>query len=213
MATSTQIFILLACCLGLAFAGLIDRGQDLADTARYPLITGFYRIEMNVVRLDTQGKSHTGLSCDIFDKCDPKIIAFIDTQKPNNDFGGDSVPYANYVTLFDGNNAPNVVEIDKTISRDVCGKGVRKIAMRVRAIDKDGINDDKIDNYKCHITGDRNPPAADERSAEWSAEIACSGEDRPSSKVYLRYRWYMIPEQQCRPSSNGQGLFSGFFSR
>jgi hypothetical protein len=70
-----------------------------------------------------------------------QIIAFIDTQKPNNDFGGDSVPYSNYVTLFDGNNAPNVVEIDKTISRDVCGKGVRKIAMRVRAIDKDGIND------------------------------------------------------------------------
>lgn len=75
-----------------------------------------------------------------------QIIAFIDTQKPNNDFGGDSVPYSNYVTLFDGNNAPNVVEIDKTISRDVCGKGVRKIAMRVRAIDKDGINDGELVN-------------------------------------------------------------------
>jgi len=211
--TTSVAFLLLLCGASLTFAGLIDRAQDAADVAKYPLITGFYRIEMNVVRLDTQGKSHTGLWCDILDKCDPKVIAFIDTQKPNNDFGGDSVPYANYVVLHDSNNAPNVIEIDKTISRDVCGKGVRKIAMRVRAIDKDGINDDKIDNYKCHITGERNPPAADERSAEWSVEIPCSGEDRPSSKVYLRYRWYFIPEQQCRPSSNGQGLFSGLFSR
>jgi len=212
MAIKVSAFLLFSC-VGLSMAGLIDRAQDAADATRYPLISGFYRIEMNVVKLDTQGKSHTGLWCDITSKCDPKIIAFIDTDKPNNDFGGDSVPYANYVTLFDGNNAPNVVEIDKTISRDVCGKGVRKISMRVRAIDKDGINDDKIDNYKCHITGERNPPANSEREAEWSPEIACSGEDRPSSKAYLRYRWYHIDENQCRPSSNGQGLFSGLFSR
>jgi len=212
MAVSTT-FMFLVCGASLAFAGLVDRAQDAIDAAKYPLITGFYRIEMNVVRLDTQGKSHTGLSCDVFDKCDPKIIAFIDTLKPNNDFGGDSVPYANYVTLHESNNAPDVIPVDKTISRDVCGKGVRKIAMRVRAIDKDGINDDKIDNYKCHITGDRNPPAENERTSEWSAEIACSGEDRPSSKVFLRYRWYKIPEQTCRPSSNGQGLLSGLLSR
>jgi len=207
------IICVLLACIGVTFGGVVDRAQDAADALNLPKILGFYRIEMHVMRLDTQGKSHTGLSCDIFDNCDPKIIAFIDTEKPNNDFGGDSVPYANYVTLFDGNNAPNVVDIDKTISRDVCGKSVRKIAMRVRAIDKDGINDDKIDNYKCHITGAKNPPAESEQSAEWSAEIACAGEDRPSSKVYLRYRWYFIPENQCRPSSNGQGLFSGLFSR
>jgi hypothetical protein len=41
---------------------------------------------------------------------------------------------------------------------------------------------DKIDNYKCFITGERNPPAENERSAEWSPEIACGGEDRSSSK-------------------------------
>ncbi|GAU87506.1 hypothetical protein RvY_00338 [Ramazzottius varieornatus] len=213
MAKAAIIALLIGFCATLGSAGLIDRGQDLADVAKYPLITGFFRIEMNVVRLDTQGKSHTGLPCDIFDKCDPKIIAFIDTEKPNNDFGGDSVPYSNYITLVDANNTPDVVEIDKTISRDVCGKGVRKIAMRVRAIDKDGLNDDKIDNYKCHITGERNPPAENEKVAQWSPEIACAGEDRASSKVYLRYRWYNIPESTCRPSSNGQGLFSGLFSR
>ena len=33
--------------------------------------------------------------------------------------------------------------IQKTISRDVCGKSVRKIAVRIRAIDKDVINDGK----------------------------------------------------------------------
>ncbi|GAU87507.1 hypothetical protein RvY_00339 [Ramazzottius varieornatus] len=196
--------------VGICCGGLIDRGQDLADSARYPLVTGYIRIELHISRLDTRGKSHTGLWCDITDKCDPRVIAFIDTDRPNHDFGGDSVPYDNYVTLFDGDNV-DMVDIRKTISRDICGKGVRKVALRVRAIDKDTFNDDKIDNYKCFITGDHTP-AESERSADWSPEIACAGEDRPSSKVYLKYRWYFINESECRPSSNGRGLFSGMFS-
>ncbi|OQV16964.1 hypothetical protein BV898_08969 [Hypsibius exemplaris] len=209
MLKSAIIFLLVGSC----FCGLIDRGQDVLDAAKLPLLTGFFRIEVNIDRLDTQGKSHTGLPCDVLDRCDPKIKAFIDTEKPNNDFGGDSVPYDNYIVLHESNNAPNVVPIGKTISRDVCGKSIRKVAIRVRAIDKDGINDDKIDNYKCNISGERNPVADDERSSQWSPEIACDGEDRPSSKVFLKYRWYRIPEQTCRPSSNGQKLLSGLFSK
>lgn len=197
---------------GLCFGGLIDRGQDVADAAKYNKMDGFFRVEVHVDRLDTQGKSHTGLPCDIFDKCDPKVKCFIDTEKPNNDFGGDSVPYDNYVVLFEGNNV-DVPKIDKTISRDVCGKGVRKIAIRCRAIDKDGVNDDKIDNYKWHITSDKYQISASEQAAEWSPEIAIPGEDRPGSKVYVKLRLYVIPETQCRPSSNGQGLFSGIFSK
>jgi len=206
-------FLIAACVLGVCQGGLIDRGQDLADVAKYPLINGFYRIEVHLERIDTQGKSHTGLACDPLDGCDAKVKAFIDTERPNFDFGGDSVPYDNYVVLVEQNNAPNVLPIDKTISRDVCGKGVRKIAVRVRAVDKDTINDDKIDNYKCLITGERNPPAANEQAAQWSPEIACDGEDRPSSKVYLKYRWYNIDERTCRPSSNGRGLLSGILSK
>jgi len=201
--------------VGVCQSGVVDRIQDAADVAKYPLITGFYRIEVNIDRLDTQGKSHTGLACDPLpgDGCDAKIKAFIDTERPNFDFGGDSVPYDNYVVLVDQPNAPNVVPIGKTISRDVCGKGVRKTAVRVRAIDKDVINDDKIDNYKCLITGERNAPAESEQAAQWSAEIPCDGEDRPSSKVYIKYRWYFIPETTCRPSSNGRGLLSGLLSK
>ena len=41
---------------------------------------------------------------------------------------------------------------------------------------------DKIDNYRCFITGDQQLPARDENSAVWSPETACSGEDRKSSK-------------------------------
>jgi len=195
----------------LAFAGLIDRGQDAADAMKYSKMDGFFRVEVFADRLDTQGKSHTGLPCDVFDSCDPKVMCFIDTEKPNNDFGGDSVPYANYVTLFDGNNV-NVPQVSQSISRDVCGKSPRKIAIRCRAIDKDGINDDKIDNYKWHLTSDMYKVADNEQSAEWSAEIAIPGEDRPSSKMYVKARMFKIPETQCRPSTNGQGLFSGLFS-
>jgi len=202
------IFSVIVAC---AFAGLIDRGQDLVDKARYPSRLGPIRIEMYVDRLDTRGKSHTGLWCDITDKCDPKIIAFIDTDRPNHDFGGDSVPYANYITLFDGNNV-DIPEIKKTITRDICNKGVHKVSLRIRAIDKDTFNDDKIDNYKCHITGDHTPDPNEETS-EWSPEIACNGEDRPSSKVYIKWRWYYIPERECRPSSNGRTIFSGMFSK
>jgi len=211
-------FIIILACFAVAVpnakAGLVDRAQDIVDAGKYPLIKGFYRIEVHIDRLDTQGKSHTGFDCDPLpgDKCDAKVKAFIDTEKPNNDFGGDSVPYDNYVVLSEGNNAPDVITIDKTISRDVCGKQIRKIAIRVRAVDKDIINDDKIDNYKCFITGERQGPAENEQTAQWSAEQACSGEDRPSSKVYLKYRWYKIPEVSCRPSSNGQKMLSGLFS-
>lgn len=205
--------VMISCLVGLACCGIVDRAQDAVDAAKYPLITGFYRIEVQIDRLDTQGKSHTGLPCDPLDKCDTKIKAIIDTEKPNNDFGGDSVPYDNYMVLYDGNNAPDVVPLQKTISRDVCGKSVRKVAVRIRAMDKDIINDDKIDNYKCFITGDRNPPAADAQTAQWSAEIACDGEDRPSSKAFFKYRWYFIPEITCRPSSNGQRWWSGLFSK
>jgi len=196
----------------LCFGGLIDRAQDLADT-KYEKMNGYFRVEVHVDKLDTQGKSHTGLWCDTpFDKCDPKVKCFIDTEKPNNDFGGDSVPYDNYAVLFEGNNV-DIPEIKKTISRDVCGKAPRKIAIRCRAVDKDALNDDKIDNYKWPITSDKFRIAASEGEAEWSAEIAIPGEDRPSSKIYVKARLYNIPETQCRPSSNGQGLFSGLFSK
>ncbi|XP_055331622.1 uncharacterized protein LOC129583715 [Paramacrobiotus metropolitanus] len=209
MWTAASVF--LGVFVALASAGLVDRAQDAVDAARYPLVKGPLRIELYISRLDTNGKSHTGLSCDITDKCDPTVIAFIDTERPNHDFGGDSVPYSSYITIFDGREV-DVPQIDKTISRDVCtGKSVRKVALRVRAIDKDTFNDDKIDNYKCFITGDHTP-AENERAAEWSEEIACSGEDRKQSKVYLKYRWYYIPDTQCRPSSNGRTIFSGMFS-
>lgn len=51
------------------------------------------------------------------------------------------MPYDNYIVLYEGNDSENVVPIGKTISRDICGKGVRKVAMRVRAMDKDTLND------------------------------------------------------------------------
>lgn len=71
------IFSMLTSCFG----GLIDRGQDLADAATYQKMDGFFRVEVMVDRLDTQGKSHTGLPCDVLpmDKCDPKVKCFIDT--------------------------------------------------------------------------------------------------------------------------------------
>lgn len=64
----------------LIFGGLIDRFQDASDVQMYPLVKEFLRIEATILRLENpEGISHTGFPCDIFDACDPKVIAFIDT--------------------------------------------------------------------------------------------------------------------------------------
>ncbi|GAU87505.1 hypothetical protein RvY_00337 [Ramazzottius varieornatus] len=207
-----SICLLLALFFTSVLAGLVDRMQDVSDAQRYPLIRDFIRIEANILRLDNpRGISHTGLPCDITDSCDPRVIAFIDTEKPNHDFGGDSVPYRNWFTLYDGNNI-NSPEINKLITRDICGVPIRKVNVRVRAIDKDMFNDDKIDNFACFITTD-NTPAADEKSAQWSAEMPCYGEDKSAIRVWIQWRWYLIPEQQCRASSNGRGWLDGWFTK
>ena len=191
------------------FDWLIDVQHSRRVNAGFALVFSFYIFISYIVH-------HYGRTRSLCNTSRPELGKF------HVSFGlnfPDSVPYSNYVTIFDGNNTPNVVEIDKTISRDVCGKGVRKIAMRVRAIDKDGINDgknipndfsvavearmrtfvvacfvvenisctfpsfskDKIDNYKCHITGDRNPPRQREERRMVRGDSLC-GEDRPSSK-------------------------------
>lgn len=74
-----KLGLLLFGLLNVALAGLVDRGQDMVDAARYPQRIGPIRVELHISRLDTRGKSHTGLWCDITDKCDPRVIAFIDT--------------------------------------------------------------------------------------------------------------------------------------
>lgn len=40
MANTSIIALLIGLCATLVSAGLIDRGQDLADVAKYPLING-----------------------------------------------------------------------------------------------------------------------------------------------------------------------------
>jgi len=198
--------VLFACLISNTSGGIVDRIQDARDARNYPLLKDYVRIEAKILRLDNP----RGLPCDITDLCDPKVIAFIDTEKPNHDFGGDSVPYRNWFTLYDGTNI-NSPEINKVITRDICGQPIRKVNVRVRAIDKDMFNDDKIDNFACFITTD-NPPAREETSASWSPEFPCYGEDKSAIRVWIQYRWYLIPDSECRISSNGRGWMDGWFS-
>lgn len=194
-------------------AGVIDLAQDAKDAASLPLVTGFFRLEAHILRLENpSGISHTGLPCDITDACDPKITGIIDTEKPNHDFGGDSAPYRNWEVLFDGNQI-NSPEINKIMTRDSCGKGIRKINVRVRAMDKDAINDDKIDNFSCYVSGATGMPAANINEAKWSQEHACVGQDKSSIKVFFKYRWYNIPEAECKQiHTGGIPLIDGMFS-
>lgn len=61
-------------------AGLIDLAQDAKDAANLPLVSGHYRIEAHIIRLENpRGISHTGLPCDIIDHCDTKFSGIIDT--------------------------------------------------------------------------------------------------------------------------------------
>lgn len=57
------------------------------------------------------------------------------SETPNNDAGKDSVPFSRYVQVFDGSRLADV-EINKIVSKDICGKSTRKINVRVHAIDK-----------------------------------------------------------------------------
>ena len=56
------------------------------------------------------------------------------SETPNNDFGKDSVPYSRFVQVFDGSRLADV-DINKIVSKDICGKRTRKINVRVHAID------------------------------------------------------------------------------
>ncbi|OQV21277.1 hypothetical protein BV898_04763 [Hypsibius exemplaris] len=198
---------------GFVSAGVVDRAQDLADMQQYNEVKGFFRVEANIVRLQNDdGLEHNGLPCDgPVGKCDPRISAFVDTERPNHDFGGDSVPYRHYATLLTAEDTNSPV-VNRTVTRDVCGHSVRKINIRVRAEDVDTLrNDDKIDNFSCFIYGlDR--PALDEAHAEWSPELACDGLDRKNTKIWFKYRWFFIDAKTCRPSSNDRGLLDGLFS-
>ncbi|XP_055331597.1 uncharacterized protein LOC129583695 [Paramacrobiotus metropolitanus] len=198
-----------------ARSGIIDRFQDSQDAATLPLIEGYFRIEVHIKRLENnRGISHTGLPCDITDTCDTQFTGIIDTEKPNHDFGGDSAPYRNWEALFQGSNV-NSPDINKVLVKDNCGKGIRKAHVRLRAIDKDTVNDDKIDNFSYYITGNgpNGMPAETKQSARWSEELWAKGLDKPEIKVSLRYRWYKVSQADCHPvKTSGIPFIDGMFS-
>ncbi|GAU88371.1 hypothetical protein RvY_01081 [Ramazzottius varieornatus] len=188
----------------VAIPGLIDLGQSLSDTAKYPKVQGYFRIEANIIRLENpRGTTKNWFPCDLIPgSCDPKITAAIDYQTPNNDAGKDSVPYSRYALIFEGKGSS--VDINKILSKDVCGHSTRKVNVRIRAMDNDVLSDDTIDRWSCFIfTTD--PPAADEQSAKWSEEKVCSGHNG-SHKIIWKYRWFFIPQDQCRETAGSSGV-------
>lgn len=211
---ATLRFIGLLCLCVCCNAGFFDRIQDQKDTS-FPLLSGYFRIESAILKLDNPGAiSHTNTPCDITDKCDPTVTAIIDTEKPNHDFGGDSAPYRNWEKLYDGREI-NSPEINKVLTRDNCGKAIRKVNVRVRAMDKDTVNDDKIDNFSCFITGSGpiGMPAPNKEEAKWSPDLTCDGLDQKAIKVHFRYRWYNIPQADCKAiKTSGIPFIDGMFS-
>ena len=63
-----------------AIPGPIDLGQALSDRTKYPQVTGFFRIEANIIKmLNPRGTTWNYLPCDLIPgRCDPTISVAID---------------------------------------------------------------------------------------------------------------------------------------
>ncbi|GAU87495.1 hypothetical protein RvY_00329-1 [Ramazzottius varieornatus] len=193
--------------------GRVDRAQHLVDISKYPEVKGFFRIEAWPLHLENdQVVEHNGISCDEpLGICGPELRIFIDKERQNHDFGADSTSHRNYTALLTAEDLNSPV-VNKTISRNVCGKSVRSVDVRVRAEDVNTMRyDDKIDNFSCFIFGP-DIPAANEAESKWSTELSCDGQDRKSTKIWFRYRWFFIDPKICRSSFNDRGMLVGSLS-
>lgn len=208
-----RTWFLAAASLALASAGLVDHVQDTTDAMGFSLVTEFIRTEANVIRLQNDtGVERNRLPCDgPLDKCDPLILAYINTERPNYDLGWDSARYRIYEKFLraDDINSPN---INEAITRDIGNKGSKKVNVQVGAEDVDTMrNNDKIDSFS-RFNYWLDPSSTPVSTLKWSAEILCDGLDRKGTKLYFKYRWYNVQPAVCRPSSNDRGLLGGMLS-
>ncbi|GAU88374.1 hypothetical protein RvY_01083 [Ramazzottius varieornatus] len=193
-----------------AIPGPIDLAQDAKDATTYPLIQGYFRVEARILSLENpRGTTRNMVPCDIArpGACDTQVFAVIDWKTPNYDFGKDSVPYTNYEKIFDGSGTSSV-NINKTITKDVCNDSTRKLNLRVRAVDRDFVGENTIDHWSGFIYT-TNRPADSQAQAMWSPVQTTSGHNG-SHKIRWQYRWYFIPREQCQASSGSSGIISRF---
>ncbi|OWA52357.1 hypothetical protein BV898_16812 [Hypsibius exemplaris] len=155
-------------------ANIFSSLLDIYDSIASPEITGYFRVEAQITRLDNErGKLADGSSCDPIGPCDPSVSAFIDYESPKSKFGApDSVDYQFYTPLFAVREENNPI-IGKTITRDICGQSFKKIAVRVHVIDKDRVGkDDLLGNWRCLVRTKDNV-GRNMELADWSAEAKC----------------------------------------
>ncbi|OQV15539.1 hypothetical protein BV898_10261 [Hypsibius exemplaris] len=193
-----------------AIPGPVDLAQDARDTSMYNLVNGYFRIEARILRMENpRGTTRNMVPCDVLKvgKCDTKVSAAIDWHTPNYDFGKDSVPYSNYVLIYDGTGTSSV-NINQTIVKDVCNQATRKVNLRIRAVDKDILSENTIDHWSCFIYT-TTPPAANAAAARWS-DVQTTAGHNGSHKVTWQYRWYFIDRNQCQNSSGSSSLVSRF---
>jgi len=195
--TATSFILLAVCvCFTQAIPGLVDHGQDLSDVFKFKKVSGYFRIEANIIRFENpRGTTRHYTPCDLVPgSCDPKITGVIDYHTPNNDFGKDSVKYKYYQHLYDGEGKRNV-DFNGTLVKDVCNHSTRKVNVRIRAMDNDWLRDDTIDHWSCFIFTDP-PPAASLDESQWSEDKVCEGHNG-SHKITWRYRWYFVKPEEC----------------
>ncbi|OQV25715.1 hypothetical protein BV898_00645 [Hypsibius exemplaris] len=196
--TILQFLVLASSIFAVALCGLVDRAQDALDAKDFDLQKGYIRVEASAIRLENPGGIDKGNSwCSIFTKtCNTRCSMFIDTDYPNNDPGPDSVPFDRYEKVFDGKaNSP---DINKNTSRDVCGKSIRKVNIRVHCIDVGTIKNNIINDFSCY-SRPTTLAARNAQSAKWSPEFLCENAyQKGKMRMYYRYRMYFIDEDSCR---------------
>lgn len=189
------------------------RAKDPLDAKDFELQKGYIRVEASAIRLENP----TGINykidyCSNFGKpCNTKCSMFIDTMYPNSHPGTDSVAFDRYAPIFNGKvNSP---DINKNITRDVCGGSIRKVNIRVHCIDQGAESNTLINDFSCY-TKSSTKVAATLQNAKWSQEYLCDNvypiiSQKGDTRMYYRYRMYRIDAGNCRDiGQKAQGVVS-----
>ncbi|OQV16852.1 hypothetical protein BV898_09024 [Hypsibius exemplaris] len=154
------------------------------------------RVEFNLQQYDNNGGLlASGKKCG--GACDPRIIGYVDTDKPLNAWPGPKTDEKTWAAIFEGKSTDSV-KVNKIVSRDVCAADFNKANLRIKVIDVNKIfSNSDITQFEC-LSGGFSEVATSESRAQWSQPKACVGKFNPD-KVRLMFTWraFDVPTSEC----------------
>ncbi|XP_055349034.1 uncharacterized protein LOC129595927 [Paramacrobiotus metropolitanus] len=180
--------------------GVFDRLFDLYDSSTARELTGHFRLEARLLRLENpDGLLGSGSRCDTVGPCDPVISAYIDYETASAVAGTPEAPdYITYTPVLEVRDENSPV-INKVLSRDTCGRTIKKVLVRVHVVDHDRLSsEDLLDDFGCHVKMDQEP-AGNMELAEWSRELYCLPKSGLQKlRLSWKYRFFRVDPEDCR---------------